>query len=176
MYLWKYVYELSWRKLWNVEANMALLKLPKNISQDFKFRIYTFHNQNLHENLHLNQTITHTCFSEIRSYRSYIRMCLSSNKPRWFKDFEQFDNCVINKPRTELWVRAHYLYDRWEASDAGSSDAGESWNSGSQYHFLVARIDRLPTACYTPKYRDNATSRSKITELSIISSHFDWLI
>lgn len=68
----------------------------------------------------------------------------------------------IDRSRTESWVRLfHYLYDRWEAPDAGSSDAGESWNSGSQYRFLVAsRIDRLPTSCYTPKYCDSNTSKS----------------
>lgn len=68
----------------------------------------------------------------------------------------------IDRSRTESWVRLfHYLYDRWEAPDAGSSDAGESWNSGSQYRFLVAsRIDRLPTSCYTPKYCDSNTFKS----------------
>lgn len=34
----------------------------------------------------------------------------------------------------------------------GSSDAGESWNSGSQYLFLVGRIDRPFASYYTPRY------------------------
>lgn len=132
----------------------------ENVSQEYIFRVYTCFIIRIYIEIFFQQS-SNICLPH-RNY-SELAICMFIHFRPTNPDNLKIPNsliCVHQQIETRIVRLFHYLYDRWEAPDAGSSDAGESWNSGSQYRFFVARIDRLPTSCYTPKYRDNGAFRS----------------